>query len=232
MERHMVEDAEAAPNAHYRLALVDDHEIVAVAFEATLAGLPAFEYVGIAPTVDDLLARFTGIDLVVLDLRLADGSSPVSNVKRIMDTGSKVLAYTSGENPYLVRAVAKTDVLGIVRKSEPVAVLAEALQLAAAGKPVVSTEWAAAIDSDPALERVGLSAQEQKVLTLFANGNKAQAVASAAGIALGTVDDYVRRIRAKYTRAGRPAHTKIDLYKRAIEDGFLPIPGTGAARDQ
>ena len=212
----------------YRVALVDDHEIVAVALEATLAGLPEFAYLGIAPTVDDLLARFSGVDLVVLDLRLADGSSPVRNVDRISGAGSKVLAYTSGENPYLVRAVAKTDVLGIVRKSEPVAVLAAALRLAAAGQPVVSTDWAAAIDSDPALAAVGLSAQEQKVLTLFANGNKAQAVASAAGIAPGTVEDYVRRIRAKYTRAGRPAHTKIDLYKRAIEDGFLPIPGAAA----
>jgi hypothetical protein len=34
----------------------------------------------------------------------------------------------------------------------------------------------------------------------------------------------VRRIRQKYARAGRPAHTKIDLYKRAVEDGILPSP--------
>lgn len=218
-------------SVRYRVALVDDHEIVAVALQTTLADLDAFDYVGIAPTVDELLSLYSNIDLVVLDLRLADGSSPVRNVERIVDSGAKVLAYTSGENPYLVRAVAKTDVLGIVRKSEPVAVLAEALHHAAAGTPVLSTEWAAAIDSDPALDQVGLSAQEQKVLTLFANGNKAQAVASASGIALGTVEDYVRRIRAKYMRAGRPAHTKIDLYKRAIEDGFLPIPGAEAARE-
>lgn len=217
-----------AGTRHCRIALVDDHEIVAVALEATLAGLPQFEYAGIAPTVDDLLERFADIDLVVLDLRLADGSSPVRNVERITEAGAKVLAYTSGENPYLVRAVAKTDVLGILRKSEPVAVLADALHAAAAGTPVVTTEWAAAIDSDPALVSVRLSAQEQKVLTLFANGNKARAVASEAGIAPGTVEDYVRRIRAKYTRAGRPAHTKIDLYKRAIEDGFLPIPNVTA----
>jgi DNA-binding NarL/FixJ family response regulator len=218
-----------ARTERYRVALVDDHEIVAVALEATLAALAEFDYAGIAPTVDDLLEQFSDIDLVVLDLRLADGSSPVRNVERITATGSKVLAYTSGENPYLVRAVAKTDVLGIVRKSEPVAVLADALRVAATGSPVASTEWAAALDSDPALAQVGLSAQEQKVLTLFANGNKAQAVASAAGIAAGTVEDYVRRIRAKYMRAGRPAHTKVDLYKRVIEDGFLPIPGVTSA---
>ncbi len=45
-----------------------------------------------------------------------------------------------------------------------------------------------------------------------------------AGIAVSTIEDYVRRIRAKYARAGRPAVTKVDLYKRAVEDGFLPPP--------
>jgi two-component system, NarL family, response regulator DevR len=37
----------------------------------------------------------------------------------------------------------------------------------------------------------------------------------------------VRRIRSKYARIGRNADTKIDLYKRAIEDGFLPLPDSG-----
>jgi hypothetical protein len=39
------------------------------------------------------------------------------------------------------------------------------------------------------------------------------------------VDDYVRRIRAKYAKIGRHAPSKVDLYKRAVEDGFLPPPG-------
>jgi len=29
----------------------------------------------------------------------------------------------------------------------------------------------------------------------------------------------------EYERVGRPASTKIDLYKRALEDGILPVPG-------
>jgi two-component system response regulator DevR len=39
------------------------------------------------------------------------------------------------------------------------------------------------------------------------------------------VVDYIRRVRSKYERVGRPANTKIDLYKRALEDGILPVPG-------
>jgi DNA-binding NarL/FixJ family response regulator len=163
-------------------------------------------------------------ELVVLDLRLADGSSPIGNVERLVAAGARVVAFTSGENPYMVRLAARAPVLGIVRKSAPIATLVDTLLRGAVGEPVMSTELASAMESDPDLNRAGLSRQEQQVLTLFATGVKAVAVASAVGIAESTVEDYVRRIRVKYARIGRPAHTKIDLYKRAIEDGFLPLP--------
>ena len=213
-----------------RIAIVDDHEIIALAVTAILADVPDLVVSATAMTVGELLEGLPDLnadDLVILDLRLADGSSPTRNVARLRATGAKVMAFTSGENPHLVRTVARTDVLGVLRKSTPADVLVAALRTAAQDAPVVSTDWAAALDSDPQLADAGLSAQEQRVLALFASGNKAQTVATQAGIALSTVDDYVRRIRSKYARIGRPAHTKVDLYKRAIEDGFLPLPGQG-----
>jgi len=208
-----------------RVALVDDHAIVEVAMRAALSDIASVEFLGISPTVHDLLLEHPDAELVVLDLRLADGSSPISNVSALREQGMRVIAYTSGEDPYLVRLVARTEVLGIVRKSAPVDVLLETIRSAADGQALMSTEWAAAIDADPELPDARLSPQEESVLALFATGLKTQSVASALGIAVGTVEDYVRRIRSKYARAGRAAPTKIDLYKRAIEDGFLPIPG-------
>lgn len=207
-----------------RVGLVDDHEILSIAIASTVEKVEGLIFVGAASTVDELLAATPDVDLVVLDLRLADGSSPANNVKQIIQAGAQVLAYTSGENPYMVRLVARSGALGVIRKSEPLTVLVDALDDAAHGRPVVSTDWAAALDSDPALGDAHLSPQEQKVLTLFADGNKAQVVASRTGLALGTIEDYVKRIRIKYARTGRPANTKIDLYKRALEDGFLPMP--------
>jgi DNA-binding NarL/FixJ family response regulator len=118
-------------------------------------------------------------------------------------------------------------VLGVVRKSAPVDVLLETIRSAVDGEALMSTEWAAAIDADPDLSHAQLSSQEESVLALFATGLQTPAVAAALGIAAGTVNDLVRRIRVKYARAGRAAPTKIDLYKRAIEDGFLPRPGRG-----
>lgn len=208
-----------------RVALVDDHAIVEVALRAALADVPSVQFLGVSPTVDELLTEHPEAELVVLDLRLADGSSPISNVASLNERGIRAIAYTSGEDPYLVRLVARTPVLGIVRKSAPVGVLLETVRAAADGQALMSTEWAAAIDADPELTDARLSPQEESVLALFATGLKSQAVATSLGIAMGTVEDYVRRIRQKYARVGRAAPTKVDLYKRAIEDGFLPMPG-------
>jgi DNA-binding NarL/FixJ family response regulator len=212
------------PDRRQSVTLVDDHEIVAIALEHALSAVPELRYDGVTATVDELFTLMPRPQLVVLDLRLADGSSPIRNVERLVEAGAKVVAFTSGENPYMVRLAARSPILGIVRKSAPIATLIETLLRGAEGEPMMSTEWASAIESDPDLDRARLSPQEQQVLALFATGVKAVAVAAAVGIAESTVEDYVRRIRAKYARIGRPAHTKVDLYKRAIEDGFLPLP--------
>ncbi|MGO4103544.1 response regulator [Leifsonia sp. YAF41] len=212
----------------YRVALIDDHEIVARGFADLFSTLPEIEVVATVDSVSallDSLAPGERLDLAILDLRLADGSMVASNVDRLRERGIDVLAFTGGDDAQLMRFAARSGVLGVVRKSESTAVLLDAVTRAAAGEPVASTEWAAALDGDPDLADAGLSPRERQVLSLYAAGAKAPLVASRAGIAESTVIDYIRRVRSKYERVGRPANTKIDLYKRALEDGILPVPG-------
>jgi DNA-binding NarL/FixJ family response regulator len=195
-----------------RVVLIDDHEMVAVAVRAAVAQIEGLDFLGSAPTVDELLAAHPAFELAILDLRLADGSSPVANVERLDAIGARTLVFTSGESPYLMRSVSKSPIAGLLRKSEPLPALVEAIRRVAAGEESMSADWAAAIDGDPHLADAGLSPQEQTALGLFARGLKVAAVAARMGITVSTVDDYVRRARAKYLRAGRPAHTKVDLY--------------------
>ncbi|QSE87958.1 response regulator transcription factor (plasmid) [Rhodococcus pseudokoreensis] len=177
-----------------------------------------------APTVAQLLAQDVALDLVILDLRLADGSSPKANVEELRAAGLETLVFTGAENPYLLRLAARAGVLGVVRKSEANDTVVAAILAAADGRQVVTTEWAAAIDGDPGLSEVGLSPRQRDVLALYASGEKATRVARLTGLTPHTVNDYLARIRAKYAEAGRPAATKTDLYKRAVEDGWLPVP--------
>lgn len=206
------------------IGIVEDHESVVMGLAAMLAGHPDLVIRASAPTVPELLAASDGLDLAILDLRLSDGSSPKSNVEQLRAAGLEVLVFTSAEDPYLVRLAAKAGVLGVLRKSEPTATVVAAITQAAHGQQVVTTEWAAAIDGDPGLHDVGLSPRQRDVLALYASGEKAARVASLTGLAPHTVNDYLGRIRAKYAEAGRPARTKTDLYKRAVEDGWLPMP--------
>lgn len=205
-----------------RVGLVDDHDIVALGVAAAVAPIEGLEFVGSAGTVPELLAQHPTLDIAILDLRLADGSSPVMNVERLTEAGARTLVFTSGESPFLIRSVAKSPIYGLVRKSAPGPALTEALRKVASGEVEVSTEWAAAMDSDPELDAAGLSAQEKRVLGLIANGVKDLSAASEMSISKHTLDGYLRRIRMKYAAIGRPAQTRIDLYRRAVEDGILP----------
>ncbi len=207
-----------------RIAHVDDHETVRLGLTALITGEPDLEVAISASTADEILDRLDGIDLVVLDLRLSDGSSPSSNIAALHDRHARVLAFTGADDPLTLRAASRAGVLGILRKSESRQVILEAMRRAARGMSVASTEWAAALDSDPELASAGLSPKERQVLAMYASGEKSQTVASRTGLSPNTVSEYVRRIRHKYAMAGRPAPTKVDLFKRAVEDGVLPGP--------
>lgn len=69
-----------------------------------------------------------------------------------------------------------------------------------------------------------LSPQEKRLLMLYATGLPMKSVARRMEIRLDTAKQYLHRARTKYAEAGRPAWTKVELHRRAIEDGYLPVP--------
>lgn len=103
-----------------RVALVDDHEVIAAAVRGAMWHAPQLALVTAAPTVDALLARGVGtLDLVVLDLRLQDGSSPQRNVNRLISAGYPVVAFTSGKDAHLLRAAAAPRYSGSSARANP-----------------------------------------------------------------------------------------------------------------
>lgn len=206
------------------VAVIDDHEVVALAVAGMIAGRDDLRFVAHATSVDELIAQVEPVRLVVLDLNLRDDSDPAANAERLHAWGAQVLVLTSGENPYLIRRVSHASVQGILRKSAPAGEIVAAIVKAAAGEPTPTTEWAAALDSDPELEAATLTPREREVLALYASGLGAKAVARQLFISEHTVDDHIRRIRQAYGQLSRPANTKVELYQRGVEDGFLPIP--------
>ncbi len=204
----------------HTIALVEDHALVALGFQNLITSQDDLTYVGGVVTVKDLPA-LGKVDLVVLDLRLGDGTRPAENIAAIHDMGAHVLIYTSGENRALVQEAAKAGALGLVRKSAEPQVLLDAIRQAATGGDVFGTDWAAAIDTDSGLADAGLTVREREVLAGYASGETAASVAESLGVERETIAFHVTNIRKKYQNAGRPVKSRIDLYKRATEDGLI-----------
>lgn len=206
------------------IALVEDHALISFGFRDLIATTSDLVLSGTVGTVLELAALQGPIDLVVLDLRLNDGSSPADNVAAILKMGAHVLIYTGAEDRRLIQQAAQSGALGLIRKSADPEVLLEAIRTAAQGHEVFGTDWAAAIDSDANLANARLSPREQEILGLYASGETAISVAQHTGLSRETISDYITRIRKKYAAAGRPAQSRVDLFRRAIEDGLVEGP--------
>ena len=202
------------------IIVVDDHDIIAkgcrLVFED--AGMP-WSVCWYASLRD--VEWPDGRVLVILDLRLEDGSTPTQNLREIEQRGLPVIAYTSAESPILVLEAIAGGVLAIVRKSGPSSDLVRAIQDALDGRPSASLDWAAALDADEDFVVDYLAPIEADVLAHYAEGEKSETVARILNLSKNTVNTYVARIRDKYRAAGRPADTRVDLFRRAAEDGLV-----------
>jgi two-component system nitrate/nitrite response regulator NarL len=181
--------------------------------------------VATAPTVDALLAG-PGRDaqVVLLDLDLRDGTTVERNVAAVLGAGPAVLVLAASDKPPSVREAMRAGALGYVLKSEEPATVRAAIAAVAAGTDWISPRLAYILATDDAPDRPVLSPQEARALRLYATGMPMKSVARRMTLSEETAKQYVGRVREKYARAGRAAPTKIELYHRAVEDGYLPLP--------
>jgi DNA-binding NarL/FixJ family response regulator len=203
------------------LGAVDDHPALLAGLRVELSRLdPGIRFLGQAACVPELLADGARYDVVLLDLRLQDGSRPADNVRSLLDAGCRVLVYTEGSTrPWVEEAIA-AGAHGVLRKDRGTADLVDALRVLAAGDVYESAELAQALELASGL-RPHLSDREREVLALYAAGMPAKSVARRLGVGVETAREYLKRIRAKYAAIGRPAYTRMEMYQRAVEDRVI-----------
>jgi two-component system uhpT operon response regulator UhpA len=208
---------------HVRVAAVDDHESVRLGLRAACLDA-GYDFIEEAANVDDLVAALRGreCDVVVLDLSLGDGSTVTENVKKIQATGAGVLVHSIADRVASVREALAAGAAGVIPKSAATQAVMAAIGTVARGEVLNNLEWASAIDADADFAKAQLGRRERDVLHLYASGLPLKMVAAQLGIAASTAREYLDRIRVKYVEVGRPAPTKVDLLRRAVEDGILP----------
>ena len=206
-----------------RVAIVDDHESVRLGLKAAFAD-DGYDVVAVGANVAELLTLLAGreVDVVVLDLSLGDGSSVTDNVKRVQGAGAAVLIHSIADRVGLVREALAAGAAGVIPKSSATKTVIAAAATVARGDVLNNLEWATAIDADRDFAKAQLGRREREILHLYASGLPLKLAAEQLGIGYSTAREYLDRIRVKYVEVGRPAPTKVDLLRRAVEDGILP----------
>ncbi|MFT0846731.1 response regulator transcription factor [Actinomycetaceae bacterium L2_0104] len=211
---------EAEPPSTLRLAVIDDHEIVALGVRGA--------YEAVSPEKDVKISWYSSVermsqtpDVAILDLRLDDGTAPADNLEALLSMRVPVVVYTSADDPYLVREAIRHGALSVVRKSAAPTELVTTVEAALNNEITPGLDWAAALDADSDFVATHLTDVEAEVLAHYAAGELSEAVARRLGLAPSSVNTYISRIRKKYREAGRRVDSRVDLFFRAVEDGLV-----------
>ena len=199
---------EPDPARPLRLLVVDDHEVVRQGLVALLDRRPGFQVVAEAGTVQEAIAeaRRHQPDLVVMDVRLPDGSG-VEACREIRSElpGTRVIMLTSYPDDEAVLSAIVAGASGYLLKQIRARDLVAALEAVGRGESLLDPAV-----TERVLERVRrmasgqqmdelsvLTPQEQKILMLVAEGKTNKEIASDVFLSDKTVKNYVSSILSK-----------------------------------
>ncbi|MDQ2660646.1 MAG: response regulator transcription factor [Actinomycetota bacterium] len=241
--------SEPPDGTRVRLALLDDHELIVDSLSTWFNDhAPDFEVVVRATAWMDLIRHPEfPVDLVLMDLQLGDNISIESRIRACRAAGAKVLVVSAVDDEASRERCFAAGAAGFVSKTLPAEDLVdfarrvargERLRRQSAGQHRRDGAAGTGVDGTGGARRSGgsgsragatgdqpgaahLSAAEERALRLYAQGYSTVEVAERMDIGYETAKTYLRRVREKYAKAGRPASRKSELIRRAAEDGLL-----------
>jgi DNA-binding NarL/FixJ family response regulator len=203
-----------------RIVIVDDHPIARYGMQEIFASAPGIEVVGEAESLAGLATLDTCADVLVLDLYLGQGRLTAGQIATLASTRPVLVVSASVRREDVIAAV-RAGAGGYLLKTAERDVFIEAVRTVAGHGFYVSAQLAHLIDAsleagDTAASEVRLAPRERQVLSLIAQGFTQAQAATRMGVGQGTIDTYIKRIRAKLGPGN-----KADLTRRAIELGQL-----------
>ncbi len=208
-----------------RLALLDDHEVLLDSLVSWIsANAPDFDVVLSAQTWLELVHSDNfPTDLVFLDFQLKESVSIEARVRTCRAAGAKVIILSSLDTREARERALGAGASDFLAKSLPMREVMDAARRVM-GMNVEQTEetnWrplpsGAVIDEGPKLSR-----GEEDALKFYVLGLTTAEVAEKMNVQYETAKTYLRRVREKYAKVGRPASKRADLIRRAAEDGYL-----------
>ena len=224
---HGVMDAAPdVPRTRVRVAILDDHELLLDSISSWIAAnAPDFDLVLSASTWLELVHSDNfPTDLVFLDFQLKEPVSIEARVRTCRAAGAKVIVLSSLDTRESKERALAAGASTFLSKSLPMREVMDAARavLGVAASTSAPRDWRPLpVGASVHVERPKLSAGEVEALTLYVNGHSTSEVAELMRVQYETAKTYLRRVREKYAKVGRPAGKKAELIIRAAEDGYL-----------
>lgn len=205
-----------------RVGIVDDHPIVADGLAATLGREPGITVAWTAGSVEAArraLASKAEVDVVLLDVRLPDGSG-LDLLPGNREGRPAYLVLSSFDRPQYAAAAFQRGASGFMLKLAPTSDIVDAVHRAATGGLSFDARHLATARMAPAL-----SPRELEIVRLVARGHSNEEIAQRLGIARKTVEAYLTQL---FDRGGLASRTELALW--AEREGWLDIEETSGPR--
>ncbi|NEM92179.1 response regulator [Galbitalea soli] len=214
-----------ASTPRVRLAILDDHEVLLDSLSSWIAqNAPDFDLVLSASTWLQLVHSDNfPTDLVFLDFQLKEPVSIEARVRTCRAAGAKVIVLSSLDSQESRERALAAGAVAFLSKSLPMREVMDAARtvMGVARDTSPQRDWRPLPGGAVNQSRPKLSAGEVEALKLYVAGYSTAEVAERLNVQYETAKTYLRRVREKYAKAGRPASKKADLIRRAAEDGYL-----------
>lgn len=210
-----------------RVVVIEDHEMVAAAFEAALDADHRLEVVGVTHDLDQGVARTEELrpDLVITDLRLA-GTEAAPDLGRLRAAHPpvRILVVTGWATERSLFACLDHGANGFIAKTQRIDEFIDAAVRVAAGEMVVAPQLLPAV-----VRRFGgrdrrtpdrLTPRETEVLQLLSDGCSTADMAEELGLSTNTVRNHVSAIMAKLG-----AHSRLEAVNIARQRDLLAPSG-------
>ena len=202
-----------------RLAIVEDHAVVAQGIQALLQDEPDIEHVGTAIDVTaarELLAREQP-DVVLCDIVLGDGGDGL----RLLQAGARThppafIMFSAYQRPDFHAKALELGASGYLPKLVSIEELTRAIRVVASGGKAFPP--AVLKSARNALSRP--SERQREVIALVADGQRNDEIARRLSIQVKTVEGQLRRLFDKYGVTNR-----IGLVRLAEREGWIDFPG-------
>lgn len=209
-----------------RTMVVEDHAMVATALAAALDAEADLEVACVTGRASDVipLALEHAVDVVVLDLRLAEGTDATELIRPLLDAqpSVKVLVLSAASDDHSVARALDAGCHGYLVKDQQVDELVAGVRAVARGEavfaPVLLNRVLAHLR--PRSQRpTELSARELEVLQLLAHGAATDEIAAQLYLSVNTVRNHIQNVIGKLG-----VHSRLEAVAHGIRAGHIAAP--------